>query len=122
MDDNSGMLLNPQKFRLSMPSVFGPAEIHIVLATIFNSCVKCAFQQTSFIRRILDIFPTPKDENKDLYTEIKRMLKKRQCVFFSSKSSFPLSGKWNNRLHISTGYTRRLLGRHSNISKRNFIW
>ncbi|CAF1623622.1 unnamed protein product [Adineta ricciae] len=71
MDDNSGMLLNPQKFRLSMPSVFGPAEIHIVLATIFNSCVKCAFQQTSFIRRILDIFPTPKDENKDLYTEIK---------------------------------------------------
>ncbi|UJR30004.1 hypothetical protein I4U23_017550 [Adineta vaga] len=71
MDDNSGMLLNPQKFRVSMPSIFGPAEIHTVLATIFNSCIKCAFQQTSFLKRILDIFPVPKDQEKDSYTQLK---------------------------------------------------
>ncbi|CAF0716794.1 unnamed protein product [Adineta steineri] len=71
VDDNSGMLLNPQKFRFSMPSMFGPGECHTVLATIFNSCIKCAFQQTSFIKRILDIFPTPKEDEKYSYTEIK---------------------------------------------------
>jgi hypothetical protein len=65
------MLLNPQKFRSSMPSLFGPGESHTVLASIFNSCIKCAFQQTSFIKRILDIFPTPNDDDKDSYTQIK---------------------------------------------------
>ena len=71
IDDNSEMLLNPQKFRLSMPSIFGPDESQIVLASIFNLCIKCAFEQISFIKRILDIFPTPKDEDKDSYTQIK---------------------------------------------------
>jgi hypothetical protein len=65
------MLLNPQQFRLLMPSIFGPDEIQIVLASIFNLCIKCAFEQTSFIKRILDIFPIPNDENKDSYTQVK---------------------------------------------------
>ncbi|CAF4026788.1 unnamed protein product [Rotaria sp. Silwood2] len=71
LGDNSGMLLNPQKFRSSMPSTFGPDECHIVLTSIFDSCIKCAFQQASFIKRVLDIFPIPKDEEKDSYTQIK---------------------------------------------------
>ncbi|CAF3520013.1 unnamed protein product [Rotaria sp. Silwood1] len=71
LGDNSGMLLNPQKFRVSMPSKFGPDECHVVLTSIFDSCIKCAFQQASFIKRILDLFPTPNDEEKDSYTQIK---------------------------------------------------
>lgn len=67
------MLLNPQKFRTSMLSVFGPAECHNVLASIFDCCIKCAFQQSSFIKRILDVFPIPDDEEKDLYTQMQCM-------------------------------------------------
>ncbi|CAF3492966.1 unnamed protein product [Rotaria sp. Silwood1] len=54
-----------------MPSKFGPDECHVVLTSIFDSCIKCAFQQASFIKRILDLFPTPNDEEKDSYTQIK---------------------------------------------------
>ncbi|CAF1020071.1 unnamed protein product [Rotaria sordida] len=71
LGDNSGMLLNPQKFRSSMPSTFGPDECHTVLTSIFDACMKCAFQQASFIKRILDQFPIPKDEEKDSYIQMK---------------------------------------------------
>jgi hypothetical protein len=54
-----------------MPSIFGPDESQIVLASIFNLCIKCAFEQTPFIKRILDIFPIPNDENEDSYTQVK---------------------------------------------------
>ncbi|CAF4565563.1 unnamed protein product, partial [Rotaria sp. Silwood2] len=71
LDDNCGMLLNPQMFHTSMPIIFGPDECHTVLETIFNSCIKCAFEQKSFIKRIFDVFPIPKDEIKDSHIQIK---------------------------------------------------
>ncbi|CAF3472173.1 unnamed protein product, partial [Rotaria sp. Silwood2] len=54
-----------------MPIIFGPDECHTVLETIFNSCIKCAFEQKSFIKRIFDVFPIPKDEIKDSHIQIK---------------------------------------------------
>ncbi len=69
------MLLNPYKFRTSMPSIFGPNESHIVLTLIFDSCIKCAFQQTSLLQQILQTFPTPKADKKDSYVPIKCMSK-----------------------------------------------
>lgn len=79
--DNSGMLLNPHKFRSSMPSIFGPNDCQIVLTSIFNSCIKCAFQQ-EFPRRILNTFSISKDEKQDSYTQIKCKDKKSSCFFF----------------------------------------
>jgi hypothetical protein len=73
--DNSGMLLNPQKFRSLMPSVFGPDECHTVLRSIINSCVNCAFRSTSVIDEINDVYQLPEDEEKDSYTQIKCMYK-----------------------------------------------
>ena len=67
------MLLNPQKFRFSMPSIFGPAESLTVLTSIFDSCIKCAFQQASFLQEILHTFARPKTEKKDSYIQLKRM-------------------------------------------------
>ncbi len=67
------MLLNPQKFRTSMPSKFGPDESHIVLSSIFDSCIKCAFQPALLLPEILDTFPPPKPEKKDSYVQIKCM-------------------------------------------------
>ncbi len=81
LGDYSGMLLNPQKFHSLIPSTFGPDECHIVLSSIFNSCIKCAFRQTSFIQEILEAFSIPKDDKKDSYTQIKCMYQKS---FFSS--------------------------------------
>ncbi len=73
--DNGGMLLNPQKFHLSMPLIFGPNECNLVLKNIFDSCVKCSFQPTSFINRIRDLFPSLNDK-KNSSTQIKcRFLK-----------------------------------------------
>lgn len=88
-DDNSGMLLNPQKFYHSMPSVFGPAETDTVLTAIFNACVKCAFKPVAFIRRILDIFHTPKDDgNNESHTRIKR---RSPIAFRTGTTSFDSS-------------------------------
>ena len=82
LGDNSGMLLNPSKFRSMMPSTFGPGESDAVLARIFDSCIKCAFQQ-SFSQEILNTFPTPDDEKQHSYTPIQCMNEKdfpqRQC-------------------------------------------
>lgn len=72
LGDNSGMLLNPQKFRLMMPSMFGPGESHTVLAAIFDSCIKCAFSQ-AFPQQILNAFPRPEISKQDSYTPIKCM-------------------------------------------------
>ncbi|CAF4715824.1 unnamed protein product, partial [Rotaria sp. Silwood1] len=69
--DNGGMLLNPQRFHSSMPSIFGPGECYTVLKTIFDSCIKCSFQPTSFINRILDLFPSINDNKKISSTQIK---------------------------------------------------
>ena len=69
--DNSGIILNPQKFRCSMPSVFGPDECSVVLTSILDSCIKCTFQPSLFISRIKDLFPTPNEEKKNSFTQIK---------------------------------------------------
>ncbi|CAF0839712.1 unnamed protein product, partial [Rotaria sordida] len=69
--DNGGMLLNPQRFHSSMPSIFGPSECYSVLKIIFDSCIKCSFQPTSFINRILDLFPSINDNKKNSSTQIK---------------------------------------------------
>ncbi|CAF3053354.1 unnamed protein product [Rotaria sp. Silwood2] len=69
--DNGGMLLNPQRFHSSMPSIFGPGECNSVLKTIFDTCIKCSFQPTSFINRILDLFPSTNDNKKNSSTQIK---------------------------------------------------
>ena len=84
--DNSGIILNPHKFRLFMPSIFGPAECSTVLTSIFDACIKCTFQPTLFINRILDLFSVPDHDNDDSHTKIKRAYQ-RQCpedgrVFF----------------------------------------
>lgn len=68
------MLLNPQRFHSSMPSIFGPNEYDLVLKTIFDSCIKCSFQPTSFINRIRDIFPSS-NTKENSSTPIKCMLK-----------------------------------------------
>lgn len=65
------MLLNPQRFHLSMPSIFGPDDCYSVLRTIFDSCIKCSFQPTLFTNRILDLFPSSNDNNKNISTSIK---------------------------------------------------
>lgn len=72
LGDNSGMFLNPQKFRSMMPSMFGPGEADQVLATILDSCIKCAFHQ-SVSREILNAFPRPDAERQDSFTPIKCM-------------------------------------------------
>lgn len=69
--DNGGILLNPQRFHYSMPSVFGPGEYHSVLKTIFDSCVNCSFQPTLFLNRIRDIFTIFNEEKKQSSIEIK---------------------------------------------------
>jgi hypothetical protein len=74
--DNSGMLLNPQKFRSSMASVFGPDDCHTVLTSILDSCVQCTFKQSLFIKRILELFPAPDDEKRKFYTKIQCMFKR----------------------------------------------
>jgi hypothetical protein len=79
--DNGGMFLNPQKFQTSMPSVFGPGDCHVVLKSIFDSCIKCSFQSASFINRILDLFHSSSDNKKNLLTQIKGRLK---LSFFSN--------------------------------------
>ncbi|CAF3710875.1 unnamed protein product [Rotaria socialis] len=88
--DNSGMLLDPQKFRSCMLSVFGPDKCHTVLTSIFDACIKCAFQETSFTKRILEIFPAPKDEEKDSYVKIK--LKNGTIVYIQQLET--LDGFW----------------------------
>jgi hypothetical protein len=75
LGDNSGMLLNPQKFRSSMPSIFGPDDCQTIIALIFNSCIKCAFQQTSILQEMLNTFSIAKDEKQDSYTQIRCMNK-----------------------------------------------
>lgn len=70
--DNSGIVLNPQKFRFLMPSVFGPGDFSVVLTSIFDSCIKCAFQPTIFNQRILELFPLPDATKKTSFTSIKR--------------------------------------------------
>lgn len=70
--DNSGMLLNPQKFRLMMPSIFGPKEGDQVLSAIFDSCIRCAFHQ-SVLREILQTFSRSDEES---FTPIKCRRKK----------------------------------------------
>jgi hypothetical protein len=65
------MLLNPQKFYSSMPSIFGPNECNLVLKNIFDSCTQCSFQPTSFINRILDLFTSLNDTKKNSSTQIK---------------------------------------------------
>jgi len=69
--DNSGIILNPHKFRFLMPSKFGPDYCSVVLTTILDSCVKCTFQPPSFISRIRDLFPTPNEEKKNSFQKIK---------------------------------------------------
>jgi hypothetical protein len=72
------MLLNPQKFHSSIPSIFGPSEYHLVLKSIFDSCIKCSFQPTSFINRILDLFPSSnQNKKKNSSIQIKCMFKKK---------------------------------------------
>ncbi|UJR16455.1 hypothetical protein I4U23_003357 [Adineta vaga] len=60
--DNGGLLLNPQKFHSSMPLVFGPNQWHLVLKSIFNSCIRCSFQPISFTHRLMELFPSTNDE------------------------------------------------------------
>lgn len=69
--DNSGIILNPQKFRFLMPSIFGPDQCSVVLTSILDSCIKCTFQPPSFISRIRDLFPTPSEEKKTSLQKIK---------------------------------------------------
>lgn len=54
--DNSGMLLNCQRFHSSMPTIFGPGDYYSVLKSIFDCCIRCSFQPTSFINRIRELF------------------------------------------------------------------
>ena len=75
--DNGGITLNPQKFRLFMPSMFGPAECSLVLTSIFDSCIKCTFQPTPFINRILELFSTPDHDNDSSHTKIQRSYQTR---------------------------------------------
>jgi hypothetical protein len=70
------MLLNPQKFRSSMPSVFGPGECLMVLKSIINSCINCAFQSTLVIKEIVDIYSIPEEDEKDSYIPIKCIVKR----------------------------------------------
>jgi hypothetical protein len=65
------MLLNPQKFHSFMPSIFGPSQCHLILKSIFDSCIKCSFQPTSFINRILDLFSSTNEKKKNSSTQIK---------------------------------------------------
>ena len=74
--DNTGMLLNPQKFRSSMPSIFGPGECLMVLKLIINSCINCAFQSTLVIKEIIDIYSIPEEDEKDSYIPIKCIVKR----------------------------------------------
>jgi hypothetical protein len=74
--DNGGMLLNPQRFHSSMPSIFGPSECHLVLKTIFDSCIQCSFQPTSFINRILGLFTSANDKKRNSSTQIKCMFER----------------------------------------------
>jgi len=69
--DNGGMLLNPQKFYSSMPLIFGPNECNLVLKNIFDSCIQCSFQPTSFINRILDLFSSLNDKKTNSSIQIK---------------------------------------------------
>ncbi|CAF0921739.1 unnamed protein product [Adineta steineri] len=70
--DNGGMLLNPQKFQSLMPSIFGPDQCHLILKSIFDSCIKCSFRPKSFMNRILDLFPLSKnDKEKTSSTQTK---------------------------------------------------
>ncbi len=102
VDGYSGMLLNPQKFRSSMPSIFGPSDCYTVLTSIFNSCIKCAFQQTRFIEEILKTFSTSNDEEEDSCTQIKCIYKN---IFFSKNLIINFieifSGKWFNSICIT---------------------
>ncbi len=92
--DNGGMLLNPQKFHSSMPSIFGPNEYNFVLKTIFDSCIQCSFQPTSFINRILDLFSSSNDKKKYSSTQIKCIFH-RIFVFQKNFNFYLFSGKWN---------------------------
>ncbi len=99
LGDNSGMLLNPQKFGSSMPLIFGPGDCQTILALIFNSCIKCAFQQTSILQNMLNVFSISKDEKKDSYTQIKCMNKN---IFFFSLINFLykiFSEQWFNSIY-----------------------
>jgi hypothetical protein len=93
------MLLNPQKFRSSMPSVFGPGDCQTILSSIFNSCINCAFQHTTVIQGMINTFSIPKDENKDSYIQIKCMNKTKTFLFFYKNFS---SGKWFDSTCSST--------------------
>lgn len=75
------MLLNCQRFHSSMPSIFGPGDCYSVLKSIFDCCIRCSFQPTSFINRIRDLFLSSNETKKDSTAEILRMI---------SRISFPL--------------------------------
>lgn len=98
--DNSGMLLNPQKFHSSMPKIFGPSDCLTIVALIFNSCIKCAFQQTSILQEMLHTFSISKNEKKDSYTQIICMNKKTSFFSFHKKYSYKIfSGQWFNSIY-----------------------
>ena len=89
LGDNGGMLLNAQRFHSSMPSVFGPSDCYSVLKSIFDCCIKCSFQPTSFLNRIHELFPSSDSKQKNSTTEISRMSTKKSfiCIIFICISS-----------------------------------
>ena len=116
--DNSGVVLNPQKFRFLMPSVFGPGDFSLVLTSIFDSCIKCAFQPTSFNQRIRELFPSPEENKKSSFTSIKRKIEKKDCPERRSTSCCS-SGERHGPCHSSAGHLRTLLGRRPLVGRRD---
>ena len=109
LGDNAGIFLNPHKFPSSLPSIFGPDECYTVMTSILDACVKCAFQQASFVKRILDVFPIPKHKDKHFYKPIQCTIRKFFHKFLSFSSEYVYSGERYNDLHSTSSNARRFL-------------